>query len=48
VSEWFGDPHLDLIRTTESNRRRIANFTLRGIQRAQEKSTDEFGSGDEL
>ena len=34
-SEWFSDPHLDQIRTTEENRRRIANFTLRGTQRAR-------------
>jgi len=32
-SEWFGGPRLDLIKTTESNRRRIANFTLRGAQK---------------
>jgi type IV pilus assembly protein PilN len=48
TSEWFSDPHLDLIKTTENNRRRIANFTLRGIQRPRKKATDEDGSGDEL
>jgi type IV pilus assembly protein PilN len=47
-SEWFSDPRLDQIRTTENNRRRIANFTLRGSQRARDKSTDEAGSGGEL
>jgi len=47
-SEWFSDPRLDQIRTTEKNRRRIANFTLRGSQRARDKSTDEAGSGGEL
>jgi type IV pilus assembly protein PilN len=46
TSEWFGDPHLDLIRTTESNRRRIANFTLRGAQRV--RVINEAGNGDEL
>jgi type IV pilus assembly protein PilN len=46
TSEWFSDPHLDLIRTTESNRRRIANFTLRGEQRA--RVMNEAGNGDKL
>ncbi len=46
TSEWFRDPHLDLIRTTESNRRRIANFTLRGKQRA--RVMNEAGNGDKL
>ena len=46
TSEWFRDPHLDLIRTTESNRRRIANFTLRGQQRA--RATNEAGNGEKL
>jgi type IV pilus assembly protein PilN len=47
ASEWFADPHLDLIRTTENNRRRIANFTMRGIQRSREPTDDEENSGDE-
>ena len=46
TSEWFRDPHLDLIRTTESNRRRIANFTLRGEQRA--RAMNEAGNGEKL
>ena len=48
ASEWFADPHLELIRTTESNRRRIANFTLRGIQRSRETPEGEDIDGDEL
>lgn len=32
-SEWLSNPRLDLIRTSEVNRRRIADFTLRGNQR---------------
>jgi len=36
-SEWFTGPRLDLIKTTESERRRIANFTLRGSQKARKK-----------
>ena len=46
TSEWFSDPHLDLIRTTENNRRRIANFTLQGEQRA--RATKEAGNGEKL
>jgi type IV pilus assembly protein PilN len=46
TSEWFSDPHLDLIRTTESNRRRIANFTLRGEQRV--RVTNEAVNGEKL
>ena len=48
TSEWFSKPHLDLIRTTESNRRRIANFTLRGVQRPRKTPLDEATNGDEL
>ena len=33
-SEWFTAPSLSLIKTTEVDRRRIANFSLRGSQRA--------------
>ena len=33
-SEWFAGPRLDLIRTSEVNRRRISDFTLRGKQKA--------------
>ncbi len=36
-SEWFTGPRLDVIKTSESNRRRIANFTLRGSQKARKK-----------
>lgn len=43
-SEWFTGPRLGQIKTTETNRRRIANFTLRGSQKARKK--DE-GNNDE-
>ena len=33
TSEWFTGPRLDVIKTSEANRRRIANFTLRGSQK---------------
>jgi type IV pilus assembly protein PilN len=48
TSEWFSNPHLDLIKTTESNRRRIANFTLRGTQKARAVLPGEDDNGDEL
>jgi len=32
-SEWLSDPRLDLIKTSQANRRRIANFSLRGNQK---------------
>lgn len=44
-SEWFSDPRLDQITTTEGNRRRIANFTLRGSQRTRDNFQDEASSG---
>ena len=33
TSLWLTNPRLDLIKTTEKDRRRIANFTLRGKQK---------------
>jgi type IV pilus assembly protein PilN len=42
-SEWFGGPRLDQIKTSESKRRRIANFSLRGSQKAPKK-LDQAGS----
>ncbi len=44
-SEWFTGPRLDLIRTTESNRRRIANFSLRGSQKARKKDESDDAKG---
>lgn len=35
TSEWFTGPRLEVIKTTEASRRRIANFTLRGSQKAR-------------
>jgi type IV pilus assembly protein PilN len=34
-SQWLSDPSLDLIKTTEENRRRLANFQLQGKQKVQ-------------
>lgn len=45
-SEWFTGPRLDLIKTTESNRRRIANFTLRGSQKARKPTNQADISGE--
>ncbi|MEZ5542287.1 MAG: PilN domain-containing protein [Pseudomonadota bacterium] len=48
-SEWLADPRLGLIKTTEQNRRRVANFTLKGSQKAhnandqQEADTGDAG-----
>lgn len=44
-SEWLTDPRLGLIRTTEQNRRRIANFTLQGGQKAHKPSEQESSTG---
>lgn len=48
-SEWLTNPRLGQIKTTQQNRRRVANFTLQGSQKArknddQESTTDEAGS----
>lgn len=42
-SQWFGGPRLDLIKSKTSKRRRMANFTLNGEQKAQKKSDDKAG-----
>ena len=42
-SLWLTGPRLDVIKTTEKDRRRIADFTLRGKQKtpkAQQTETD--------
>jgi type IV pilus assembly protein PilN len=36
-SDWIGGPRLDQIKSSTSKRRRIANFNLRGKQKAQKK-----------
>lgn len=40
TSEWFTGPRLEVIKTTESKRRRIANFTLRGSQKPRKPIDD--------
>jgi type IV pilus assembly protein PilN len=40
TSEWFTGPRLDVIKTSEANRRRIANFTLRGSQKTHQPADD--------
>ena len=37
TNDWLTGPRLDLIQTTMSNRRRVANFTLQGKQKARAK-----------
>lgn len=44
TSDWFTGPRLDVIKTTESKRRRIANFTLRGNQKPRKPIDDMAGS----
>lgn len=46
ASTWLTDPRLGLIKTTESNRRRVANFTLRGSQKARNNSEQDSGEGE--
>ncbi len=48
-SDWLADPSLDQIKTTEENRRRLANFQLQGKQKvlkqhAGDVAPDEEGS----
>jgi len=43
ASEWLTAPHLDLIKTTEVNRTRVANFNLRGKQKTQKPQDDKAG-----
>jgi type IV pilus assembly protein PilN len=40
TSEWFTGPRLDVIKTSETKRRRIANFTLRGSQKSRQSEDD--------
>jgi type IV pilus assembly protein PilN len=40
TSEWFTGPALDVIKTSETKRRRIANFTLRGSQKSRPSDDD--------
>jgi len=40
-SQWLSDPSLDLIKTTEENRRRLANFQLQGAQKVQKPQVDD-------
>jgi type IV pilus assembly protein PilN len=41
ASEWLTAPRLDLIQTTEVNRTRVANFSLRGNQKSHKPQSDE-------
>jgi type IV pilus assembly protein PilN len=41
ASEWLTAPRLDLIKTTEVNRTRVANFSLRGKQKTHKPQGDE-------
>ena len=43
ASDWLTAPRLDLIKTTEKNRTRVANFNLRGKQKTHKSQDDEAG-----
>jgi type IV pilus assembly protein PilN len=43
ASDWLTAPRLDLIRTTEKNRTRVANFNLRGTQKTHKPQDDGAG-----
>jgi type IV pilus assembly protein PilN len=47
ASEWLTAPHLDLIKTTQANRTRVANFSLRGKQKTHTPQSDEATQNDE-
>jgi len=42
-SDWITGPRLDVIKTSEANRRRIANFTLHSSQKARKPVDDTAG-----
>jgi type IV pilus assembly protein PilN len=46
-SQWLGNPSLDQIKTTEKDRRRLANFQLQGSQKVQKAQSDESTPEDE-
>ncbi len=48
ASEWLTGPRLNVIKTTESGRRRIANFTLRGKQKTRKQLDEEVAAAGEV
>lgn len=46
-SQWLSNPRLDLIKTTEKDRRRLANFQLQGNQKVQKARSDESAPKEE-
>jgi len=46
TSEWLTGPHLNVIKTTNVGRRRIANFTLRGNQKVRKPLDEEIDAGE--
>jgi type IV pilus assembly protein PilN len=47
ASDWLTAPRLDLIQTTEVNRTRVANFSLRGMQKTHKPQGDEAGQNED-
>ena len=48
ASDWLTGPRLNVIKTTDSGRRRIANFTLRGKQKTLKQLEDEAAAAGEV
>ena len=48
ASDWLTGPRLNVIKTTDSGRRRIANFTLRGNQKTLKQLEDEAAAAGEV
>jgi len=46
ASEWLTAPALEVIQTTEVNRTRVANFSLRGMQKTHKPQSDEAGQNE--
>ena len=46
ASEWLTGPRLNVIKTTTSGRRHIANFTLRGNQKTRKPLDEEVDAGE--
>ena len=47
-SEWLTAPRLDQIKTKEVDRRRVADFTLRGMQKSKKPPAEESVQGEEV
>ena len=46
ASEWLTGPRLDVIKTTETSRTRVANFSMRSAQKVPKPKSEESGQTD--